>query len=143
MQRDKYVLVPKKPTKEILAVMKRCESGEFTRSEAWRLMLDAATQKVNPASLSSSDDAQPASMGLHAAPVDAQEGGEVLIRANSPQIEVGDIVQFFAASHPLNEPQEYIGRVERDCKGLHAANRYLPLSGVRIIEKGKSHESND
>jgi len=51
-------------------------------------------------------------------------------------IEIGDIVQFFAASHPLNEPTEYIGRVERDYKGLHAANRYLPITGVRIIEKG-------
>jgi len=27
--------------------------------------------------------------------------------------------------------------VERDYKGLHAANRYLPIKGVRIIEKGK------
>ncbi len=58
-------------------------------------------------------------------------------------IEIGDIVQFFAASHPLNKPTEYIGRVERDYKGLHAANRYLPITGVRIIEKGTKHESNN
>ena len=57
-------------------------------------------------------------------------------QTGAEDIEIGDIVQFFAASHPLNEPVEYIGRVERDYKGLHAANRYLPITGVRIIEKG-------
>jgi hypothetical protein len=115
----------------------------------------------NPASLST--EAQPASMGLHAAPADAQDGGglsdckiyknekgatileipkpdcldNTVNQTGAEDIEIGDIVQFFAASHPLNKPTEYIGRVERDYKGLHAANRYLPIKGVRIIEKGK------
>lgn len=52
-------------------------------------------------------------------------------------IEVGDIVLFMSQSHPLNRSYEVIGRVERDYKGLHAGNRYLPLSGVTIIQKFK------
>lgn len=36
------VVVPRSPTKEIVAFMKRAESGEFTIGEAWRQMLSAA-----------------------------------------------------------------------------------------------------
>jgi hypothetical protein len=49
--------------------------------------------------------------------------------------EIGDIVCFMARAHPLSEPYEIIGRVERDARGLHAGNRYLPMDGVRIVER--------
>lgn len=48
----------------------------------------------------------------------------------------GDIVLFRHRIHPtLGDEEEVIGRVKVDAKGLHAGNRYLPSSGVTIIQK--------
>ena len=53
--------------------------------------------------------------------------------------QVGDIVAFMVRAHPImGVPYEVIGRVERDSRGLHAGNRYLPLDGVRVVERTRA-----
>lgn len=86
-------------------------------------------------------DAQQTENALLAECAREQRAKETIRRALQPSPnelppQVGDIVAFMVRAHPImGVPYEVIGRVERDSRGLHAGNRYLPLDGVRVVER--------